>query len=285
MGVVPDIVDLIHRSMRSLWDLERQVAKVVLTDLQFAMTASATEIAARANVSTASVTRFCRALGFENMREFKLCVAQNLAISAHFMLNSVARSDSLGELVRSVTDGFAAAIVDTAQDIDIDGLSASLGIISAARRVHVFPLDIESAGNAVDLFNQLLRLGTTSACHALPDEQRLVVTAAGDGSAFIALSAESAGADTIELFEAIGLQDLPSILIAPTLPTGTDFPGVHLVIGPSLSQGLFARSSRRYKQAVMVDLLCTGSSLELGHGIAAAAAALPLDQHSPPMKR
>lgn len=113
----------------------------------------------------------------------------------------------------------------------------------------------------------------------------MVVTAAGDGSAFIALSAESAGADTIELFEAIGLQDLPSILIAPTLPTGTDFPGVHLVIGPSLSQGLFARSSRRYKQAVMVDLLCTGSSLELGHGIAAAAAALPLDQHSPPRKR
>ena len=156
MGVVPDIVDLIHRSMRSLRDLERKVAKVVLTDLQFAMTASATEIAARANVSTVSVTRFCRALGFENMREFKLCVAQNLAISAHFMLNSVARSDSLGELVRSVTDGFAAAIVDTAQDNDIDGLSASLGIISAARRVHVFHWTSNRPGT--------LSISSTSSC-------------------------------------------------------------------------------------------------------------------------
>lgn len=283
MGVVPDIVDLIHRSTRSLRDSERQVAEVVLADLQFAMTASTTEIAARAIVSTASITRFCRALGFENMREFKLCVAQNLAISAHFMSNSVARSDSFGEPVRSVTDGFVAAIVDTAQDIDIDRLSVALGIISAARRVHVFPMDIESAGNAVDLYNQLLRLGTSCACHALPEEQRMVVTAAGDGSAIIALSAEPTGADAIELFEAIGLQDLPAIPIAPVLPISTDFPGVHLVIGPSLSQCLCARSTRRHKQAVVVDLLCTGSSLELGHGISERAT-LPFDQQSPPIK-
>lgn len=284
MGVVPDIVDLIRRSMRSLRDSERQVAEVVLADLQFTMTASASEIAARANVSTASMTRFCRALGFDNMREFKLCVAQNLAISAHFMSNSVARSDSFGELVRSVTDSLGVAIADAAQGIDIDGLSAALGIISGARRIHVFPMDVESAGNAVDLFNQLLRLGSSCSCHSLPEEQRMVVTAAGDGSAFIVLSAEPTGLDEIELFESISTQDLPAILIAPILPTGTEFPGVHLEIGPSLSQGLFARSSRRYKQAVMVDLLCTGSSLELGPGLSGATA-VSIEQPSPPIKR
>lgn len=283
MGVVPDIVDLIHRSVRSMRDSERQVADVVLADLQFAMTASASEIAAKADVSTASITRFCRALGFDNMREFKLCVAQNLAISAHFMSNSVARSDSFGELVRSVTDGLGAAIADAAKDIDVDSLGKALAIISTARLIHVLPIDIESAGNATDLFNQMLRLGTPTSYHALPEEQRMVVTASGNDSAFMVLSAEPANRDVLELFEAIALQDLSAILIAPALPIGTTFPGVHLMIGPSSLQGLFARSSRRYKQLVLVELLCTGSSLELGRGLSDNG--LSLDQQSPPIKR
>ncbi|MCC5973828.1 MAG: MurR/RpiR family transcriptional regulator [Rubellimicrobium sp.] len=284
MGVVPDIVDLIHRSVRSMRDSERQVADVVLADLQFAMTASASEIAAKADVSTASITRFCRALGFDNMREFKLCVAQNLAISSHFMSNSVARSDSFGELVRSVTDGLGAAIVEAAKDIDVDSLAKALAIISTARLIHVLPMDIESAGNSTDLFNQMLRLGTSTSYHALPEEQRMVVTASSDDSAFMVLSAEPANRDVLELFEAIAQKDLPAILIAPGLPVGTMFPGVHLKIGPSITQDLFARSSRRYKQSVVVELLCTGSSLELGRGLRRDSALL-LDQPSPPIKR
>jgi len=284
MGVVPDIVDLIQRSVRSMRDSERQVADVVLADLQFAMTASASEIAARADVSTASITRFCRALGFDNMRDFKLCVAQNLAISAHFMSNSVARADSFVELVRSVTEGLGAAIVDAAKEIEVDSLSVALAIISGARLIQVMPMDVESAGNAIDLFNQLLRQGMSTSCHSLPEEQRMVVTASGDGSAFIVLIAEPTNRDVLELFEANGLQDLPAILIAPKLPIGVTFPGVHLEIGPSISQGLFARSSRRYKQSVVVELLCTGTSLELGRGLAGDTAML-LNQQSPPIKQ
>ena len=284
MGVVPDIVDLIRRSMRTLRDSERQVAEAVLSDLQFAMTASSSEIADRAGVSTASITRFCRALGFANMRDFKLCVAQNLAISAHFMANSFARSDSYGELVRSVTEGLGAAIADVAQEIDITRLATALSIVSDARRIVIFPTDVESAGCAVDLFNQLLRLGISSSCHTLPEEQRMVATAADSGSAVVVLSALPVGPEAVELLETLALQDLPTILISPILPVAIDFTGVHLLIGASHSQGIFARSSRRYKQAIIVDLLCTGFSLELGQGDAARNAP-PIDQRSPPITR
>lgn len=284
MAVVPDIVDLIRRAMPSLRDSERQVAEAVLADLNIAMTASASEIAERAGVSTASITRFCQALGFANMRDFKLCVAQNLAISAHFMANSVVPSDSYEELVRSVVDGLTGDIAGVAQSIDIACLSAALGIVSDARRILVFPLDGDSTGCAIDLFNQLLRLGTPCSCHTVPEEQRMVAMAAEPGTAAVILAAQPVLAAARELFETLALSELPTVLISPSIPVGSEFPGVQLEIATSPSAGIFARSSRRYRQSIMVDLICVGVSLKLGQG--EAARRLPLfDQSAPPLKR
>jgi DNA-binding MurR/RpiR family transcriptional regulator len=284
MAVVPDIVDLIRRAMPSLRDSERQVAEAVLGDLNIAMTASASEIAERAGVSTASITRFCQALGFANMRDFKLCVAQNLAISAHFMANSVAPSDSYEELVRSVVDGLTGDIVGVAQSIDIARLSVALGMVSDARRILVFPLDVDSTGCAIDLFNQLLRLGTPCSCHTVPEEQRMVAMAAEPGTAAVILAAQPVLAAARELFETLALSELPTVFISPSIPVGSEFPGVQLEIATAPSAGIFARSSRRYRQSIMVDLICVGVSLKLGQGEAARRVPL-VDQSAPPLKR
>jgi len=284
MAVVPDIVDLIRRAMPSLRDSERQVAEVVLADMNIAMTASASEIAEKASVSTASITRFCQALGFANMRDFKLCVAQNLAINAHFMANSVAPSDSYEELVRSVVDALTSDIAGVAQSIDIARLSAALGIVSDARRILVFPLDVDSTGCAIDLFNQLLRLGTPCSCHTVPEEQRMVAMAAEPGSAAIILAAQPVLTAAQELFETVALSELPTVLISPATPVGSEFPGVQLEIASAPSAGIFARSSRRYRQSIMVDLICVGVSLKLGQGEAARRVPL-VDQSAPPPKR
>ncbi len=284
MGVVPDIVDLIRRAMPSLRDSERQIAETVLADMNVAMTASASEIAERAGVSTASITRFCQALGFANMRDFRLCVAQNLAISAHFMSNSVAPSDSYEELVKSVVDGLSGDIAGVAQTMDIARLSTALGMVSDAQRILVFPADVDSAGCAFDLFNQLLRLGTPCSCHTVPEEQRMVAMAAEPGSAAVILAAQPVLATARELFETLALSELPTILISPQIPVAFEFSGVHLEISTAPSAGIFARSSRRYRQSIIVDLICVGFSLKLGQGDAARRVPL-VDQSAPPLKR
>ena len=162
MTVVVDIVELITSAMKSLRESEQQVAAVVLEDQQFAISASTTELAKRANVSATSITRFCRALGFQGLREFKLCVAQNLAVNAHFMANSTKRTDSFTELVEALTDGLAGALADMNNDISLDVFSEALDIIAEARHVNVFPLDQKSQGMALDAHIRLLRLGIES---------------------------------------------------------------------------------------------------------------------------
>jgi RpiR family transcriptional regulator, carbohydrate utilization regulator len=281
--VVVDIVELINNSIKSLRESEQQVAAVVLEDQQFAVNASTTELAKRANVSATSITRFCRALGFQGLREFKLCVAQNLAVNAHFMANSTVRTDSFSELVASLTDGLSGALSDMNSDISLDVFSDALDVIAAARHINVFPLDQKSQGVALDAHVRLLRLGLESSLHVPADEQRAVVGAARDSSVFLLIAADAGGIEFADLFDNIGVTGAGAILIGPGLIGGLRFPGAHLVIRNMAPIGVFAHSATRYKQIILVDLLCIGHSLNLAESLAERQRRLEL-QMPPPLK-
>ncbi|TIW12636.1 MAG: MurR/RpiR family transcriptional regulator, partial [Mesorhizobium sp.] len=68
---IPDIISLVKDSYGELRPAERRVADVVLDDVRFAVDASNAVLAQRAQVSEPTVTRFCRAIGCEGVRDFK----------------------------------------------------------------------------------------------------------------------------------------------------------------------------------------------------------------------
>jgi DNA-binding MurR/RpiR family transcriptional regulator len=264
--VVVDIVELINAAMKSLRESEQQVAAVVLEDQQFAVSASTTE------------------LGFQGLREFKLCVAQNLAVNAHFMENSTARSDSFSELVEALTNGLSGALSDMNQDISLEAFSDALDIVAGARHINVFPLDQKSQGMALDAHIRLLRLGIESSIHAAAEEQRAVVGAAREQSAFLLIGAETAWPDLADLFDSISLSGAGAVLIGPGLVGAQRFSGVHLIIRNTTPVGIFSQSALRYKQAILIDLLCTGHSLNLADNLAEKRRTLEA-QVPPPLKR
>lgn len=284
MTVVVDVVDLINGAMKSLRESEQQVAAVVLEDQQFAVTASTTELAKRANVSATSITRFCRALGFQGLREFKLCVAQNLAVNAHFMANSTARTDSFSELVAALNDGLSGALADMNADIPREVFAEALDIIAGARHVSVFPLDQKSQGMALDAHMRLLRLGIESSLHIAAEEQRTVVGVARDASAFLLIGADVSGPDQLELFDSISASGCAALLIGQGLLGSQRFPGPHLVIRNTTPVGVFSQSALRYKQAIIIDLLCTGHALNLADNLDERKRKVEL-QVPPPLKK
>jgi RpiR family carbohydrate utilization transcriptional regulator len=75
----PNLIPHIRSALESLRPAERKVADMVLSDVDFAMRASITELAQRADVSEPSVTRFCRAVGAHGLRDFKMQLAQSVA--------------------------------------------------------------------------------------------------------------------------------------------------------------------------------------------------------------
>ena len=62
-SVAEDLLSRIVRLRPTMHPAERRVADLVLSDMDFAVHARTTDIAARAGVSAASITRFCRTVG------------------------------------------------------------------------------------------------------------------------------------------------------------------------------------------------------------------------------
>src|SRR5690242_16008811 len=89
---IPDILSQIKDSYADLRPPERRVADVVLSDVALAVDASNAEIARRADVSEPTVTRFCRSIGCDGVRDFKLKLAQSVVVGRLYFTASSAQA-------------------------------------------------------------------------------------------------------------------------------------------------------------------------------------------------
>lgn len=80
-----DILSRITALVGSLSDSERKVAELIFEDIDFVAEASITDIARRSGVSDATVTRFARSVGCDNVRDLKLRLNRALAAGRRFI--------------------------------------------------------------------------------------------------------------------------------------------------------------------------------------------------------
>ncbi|MYK33506.1 MAG: MurR/RpiR family transcriptional regulator, partial [Boseongicola sp. SB0670_bin_30] len=88
---------------------EQRVADFVLSNLERATRLTQNEIAEAADVSVATVNRFCQTVGCEGFRDFNIRLAQSVAVSLQY-LGGPSRTESESEQL--VTQVFG-ALVDT----------------------------------------------------------------------------------------------------------------------------------------------------------------------------
>ena len=75
------LLDSIRTQLDTLSKSERKVAQAVLRNPQRAIAENITALARNAHVSEPTVVRFCRAIGYHGWREFKMKLAQGLALA------------------------------------------------------------------------------------------------------------------------------------------------------------------------------------------------------------
>ncbi|HVL75863.1 MAG TPA: transcriptional regulator, partial [Noviherbaspirillum sp.] len=75
------LLDSIRTQLEALSKSEKKVALAVLKNPDTAVAGNITALAKSAQVSEPTVVRFCRALGYDGWHEFKLKLAQTLALA------------------------------------------------------------------------------------------------------------------------------------------------------------------------------------------------------------
>jgi RpiR family carbohydrate utilization transcriptional regulator len=142
----------------SLSRSEGAVARLVLAESAIAIGMGITAVARRARVSTATVLRFCRTLGFAGYKDFKIALAVEMGRSPAVLSEDVHTEDTPMQIARKVLRADMQAIAHTLELLDETMLNKAVRALRTARRIEIYGVG-SSAPVAVDAYYRLLRIG------------------------------------------------------------------------------------------------------------------------------
>jgi RpiR family carbohydrate utilization transcriptional regulator len=119
-------------------------------------------LARRAKVSPPTIVRFCRALGFAGLREFKLHLAQSLAVGTSTLHRAVIPGDNMQAVTHKILQGAASALANLEQHIAPEDIERAVTRIAKARRVDCYAVGNTSMFMASDAQARFSRLGLVS---------------------------------------------------------------------------------------------------------------------------
>lgn len=148
-----NIIDIVEQKYPSLSRQERKIALRVTQHPADVKKMNINTLSKKAEVSTATVTRFVRKMGYHDFSEFKLALAEATSTITEDVANS--------PLPDQVTEFYNQMITGTWKKLNQDVLNKSVDLIKGASRIFVFGLG-SSGYNAQELSQRLMRMGLDS---------------------------------------------------------------------------------------------------------------------------
>ncbi|WP_428390736.1 SIS domain-containing protein [Lichenicoccus sp.] len=189
-----NVLELILVSLPDLRRSDRRVAEHVLADPRAALGASIAETARAAHVSEPTVMRFCAALGFEGYQDFKLRLAQSVALGMPATQSVLERADSPRTLTDKVFDYTMNSLDHARRQIDHAAIGEAIEMLVAARRIEFFGFGA-SWIVAADAQQKFPLFGVPCVVH-LDDHQQFIAASmmrAGDVAVAISNTGQTTG--------------------------------------------------------------------------------------------
>jgi DNA-binding MurR/RpiR family transcriptional regulator len=248
--------------MPGLRPSEAKVMRLVLEDTAFVQAATTGEVAARADVSPATIVRAARAAGFQGFGDLKHALVRELALrpgeAPPEQLTDRSTADEISELVLT---SHANSISATRATVDPEQIDRAAALLAAADTILVFGVGT-SAAPAADAAYRWTAIG----CHAYaPHDARTAQLQARlltPASAVVVVSHTGRSAETLAVVDAATRTGASTVAITSfsTSPLADRATVVLVAGGPDLGLHMAASSSRLAHLAV-VDILHAAISL------------------------
>ncbi|MEM1287875.1 MAG: MurR/RpiR family transcriptional regulator [Pseudomonadota bacterium] len=258
-----DVISALQKHDGQFAAQEQRVADYVKENLDDISSMSIGDLAEHSAVSKPTVIRFCRSLGCEGFPDFKLRLAQNLAVSAQYMRDKAATWDPAENLVIDhVMDAMEASVLALRKQIDVTMLHKARDAILLSHQIVFAGIGGGSSMVAQEGANRFFRLGIPSA--NVSDSYLLQMRAAtlSEGDVFFAISA-SGEADAVvgaaEIAMGYGATTIclskpqTRLAAASTIPMTMSLPE---------DPDIFKPTSSRYAHLIVVDALATAVAHE-----------------------
>ena len=263
-----NVVDIITRLQMTAEDgskSDRKLAALVLADLDFASKASISEIAAKIGVSEPTVTRFCRGLGCEGVRDFKFWLAQAIAVGGQYLTaEPVNREQREQRIAAVVSQNAITAIERVAASVDMQMVLSVAELLAGAGQVLCIGSGGTSSMLATEMQNRLFRLGVAAVAQVDGQLQRMFAAVSTPQTTVLAFSISGYAqsiVDSVQVARQYGART-----VAVTAP-GSELARVaELVIPfqPTEDGNVYKPTSSRFALLAIVDMIATAAAESRG---------------------
>lgn len=240
-SVLDKVAELLASPDNGLPAARREVLELVRSDPERVLTESFEALAERSGSSVPTIMRTVRDLGYAGLREFKLALAQALAVGGSPVHRRVALDDSTDQVVAKVIKSAAAAVTGVQAQLSIHALEAAADAMVRASRVDCWSVGATSSFMASDFQARLFRLGLVS--NAYLDQHLQLVSAATLNSDSVAFAISHVGGMP-SLLDAVGVAKGQGATVIALTQAGTPLArqadivlGIHVPEDPVMHVG------------------------------------------------
>jgi len=200
MDVPADVLIRIRGAVPALQPAEQRVAATVLDDPAAAAHLSINALAAGASTSTATVMRFCRAVGVGSYPQLRLALAGAAArenAQDPPAGGDIDLDDTLAQVVAKIVYNEARALEETGAHLDLEVLRAAVDAVAGARRIDIMGVGA-SGFVGQDLHQKLHRIGLMAFVWTDPHAALTAAALLGPADVAVGISHSGATADVVE---------------------------------------------------------------------------------------
>jgi len=257
-----DILTRIAERGPALRLAEQKVAQVILEDLAGAAAASINELARKAAVSEASVTRFAKAIGCRDVRDLKLRLAQATAVGSRFLQPaSLAEPGTPATLAESIHADVINTLEVNRKLIDPERIGIAARLLLDARMVYAFGMGGGSTFMADEARYRLARLGHPVATYHDALLQKMVAATLTRDDVVLAFSASGSVPEMLascDIAREYGARLIAVTALGSPLAARAD---VLLPLRTLETDFIFKPSASRYAMLLVLDVLVTQLAL------------------------
>lgn len=266
-STVIDVISRIQQLSKSLPRGERKVANYIMSNYETVQHQNQNDIARAAEVSNATVTRFCHSVGCTSFRDFRVRFAQSLAVSLQYLPPSQLidnPNDSAGELIDYVFRIIVKLLTLARNQCEPETINSMVDILASANRIVFFGVGGNSSNIAAEGANRFFRLGIPSENHSDGYFQRMLASTLQKGDVLFAISSSGNPKELIDSVAIANQYNAHTVCISKKESPLTKMVDVAIELELPEENDIFKPTASRIVYLALIDILATGVARKRG---------------------
>ena len=265
-GYKSPLFDHIREVMAEMRPSERKVADYVLNRPTHALSLGISALANDCGISDPTVMQFCRAIGFAGFQDFKMALAQSVAIGTPHIFQGIETTDRAATLAAKICSQSITAITELSKTVDWDQVERAIDVLAAAPRIEFHGLGASGAV-AIDAQTKFFRLNVPVVAYIDPHMQLMSAAGLVCGDVLVSISYTGRTQEIINAARMARSREA-SVVAVTTANSALAEIASHPICLPWIEDTeLYTPMTSRLLQLVVVDILEIGVALRRGPGL------------------